>query len=647
MKRFFALVMAALLVGLPRARAEGPDDLYVRIYSTIQEADSLKNLGQSSEALAKYRAALSALQSFQKGYPDWNAKVVQFRVDYLTTQIGALSAKVPAPPAAAREATTNVAASRAPPLNPAAPPARDLRPPRGIGTSQAQEARDSGLPSPGSPPPARPAGAAEAESQLTVLQAQVSQLQADKSLLEAKLKEALAAQPAAVDPRELAKAEEKARSLEKENDLLKVSLSREQSKPALAADKKDLERTQQALAEANRQLAEQKDLAAKLALEKETLEARLKAPGANGDALAALRAENEVLKKQVTDPQTAMSSAARPQDSSGQLAQAQAQIAALQSDKELLRLEKVALESRLKPSSAPVLATNLSPALNPALDEKRIALLEQERDELQKKLETANKDLATRKGKKTPARVAALEKEVATLRARVEVFEARQVPYSAEELALFKAPEPKLAEASPSKKKPVRKLPAGSAALVAEAQRFFSAKQWDKTEDRYLQVLHLDEKNVLVLANLASIQMELNHLDDSEKHILQAVALAPDDAYSLAVLGRLRFRQKKYDEALDALSRAAKVEPQSAEIQNYLGITLSQKGLRGPAETALRKAIQLEPGYGDAHHNLAVIYLTGKPPAVELARWHYQKALAAGSPRNPDLEKMFEAAKTP
>ena len=30
------------------------------------------------------------------------------------------------------------------------------------------------------------------------------------------------------------------------------------------------------------------------------------------------------------------------------------------------------------------------------------------------------------------------------------------------------------------------------------------------------------------------------------------------------------------------------------------------------------------------------------PPLVELARWHYQKALAAKHPRNPDLEKMLD-----
>jgi Tfp pilus assembly protein PilF len=89
------------------------------------------------------------------------------------------------------------------------------------------------------------------------------------------------------------------------------------------------------------------------------------------------------------------------------------------------------------------------------------------------------------------------------------------------------------------------------------------------------------------------------------------------------------------------LSRAAKLDPQNPEIENYLGVTLSHKGLRAQAETALRKAIQLDPNYAAAHNNLAVIYVSQQPPLVELARWHYQKAVDAGQPRNPDLEKLL------
>ena len=183
--------------------------------------------------------------------------------------------------------------------------------------------------------------------------------------------------------------------------------------------------------------------------------------------------------------------------------------------------------------------------------------------------------------------------------------------------------------------------------LVAQAQNFFSARQYGRAETNYLQILQRDENNALVLGNLAAIEMEEGKLDDAEKHIRAALAQNPDDAYNLSKLGYLKFQQGKYDDALNALSRAAKLDPQNPEIENYLGVTLSHKGLRMQAETALRKAVQLDPDYAAAHNNLAAIYISQQPPLVELARWHYQKALAAGQPRNPELEKALAANGAP
>jgi len=541
----------------------------------------------------------------------------------------------------------------------------------------------------------------------------VRQLQADKSLLEAKLKEALAAQPAPMDPRELAKAEEKIKALQKENDLLKVSLNQAKAKSppasshpspvpsdgrgttdkaltaanrklaeqtekanALELEKKALQKkldslipshwnaasieaTKRGLEDANRQLAEQKKLASKLALEKEALQVRLRSSSADAAAATALRAENQLLKKQLADWKAPRRTTSETPGLAQQLAQARAQIAVLESDKEMLRLEKTALENRVKQLSegravaakvVPAPATpegHAKPATPvPGVDSARVKQLERERDELQKKLAAALKESSGRKGKPAATRIEELESQMSALRARLEVFEARLVPYSAEELALLSKPQTRLAGAEPKGgKKSIKELPAGSATLVAEAQRYFADKRLDKAEEKYLQVLHQDEKNVYTLANLAAIQLELGRLDEAEKHINQAVALAPGDAYGLSILGYLKFKQQKYDEALEALSRAAKLEPENAEIQNYLGLTLSQKGLRGPAETALRKAIQIDPAYGSAHNNLAVIYLAQQQPSVELARWHYQKALAVGHPRNPELEKMLDARK--
>src|SRR5262249_41496255 len=156
------------------------------------------------------------------------------------------------------------------------------------------------------------------------------------------------------------------------------------------------------------------------------------------------------------------------------------------------------------------------------------------------------------------------------------------VPYTPEELALFKKPQAVVADPHAGEKSS-RELPAGTIQLVSQAQQDFSAGSYQQAEQKYLEVLRKDDKNVSTLANLATIQLEMGHLDDAEKNLKAALAISPDDSFSLSILGNLKFRQEKYDEALDALSRAAKTDPKNPEIQNFLGLTLSEKGMRGAA----------------------------------------------------------------
>ena len=79
----------------------------------------------------------------------------------------------------------------------------------------------------------------------------------------------------------------------------------------------------------------------------------------------------------------------------------------------------------------------------------------------------------------------------------------------------------------------------------------------------------------------------------------------------------------------------------TATAHNYLGITASQKGWQEAAEKEMLEAIANNPDYADAHFNLAVVYSTSQPPAKELARRHYEKALALGAQPDPTLDKLL------
>ena len=610
MKRLVALLILILAAPLPSARAQqGPDDQYVIIYALIQQADSLDGSGQSQQALAQYIQVRGELQKFQEFYPNWNPRIVNFRLNYLGEKIAKETAKL------------------------------------------------SVVPQSGTPPPATPApgavpstSAADWEAQAGALHEQVQKLQADNTTLQDKLQEALGAQPAAIDSRELTRARETIRSLMKENDLLKVSLAQGKTGTITSGAGVTLDAlklAELALAAANQKLAEQTARAGKLARENQALQSRVQALLADPKPMAALRGENASLKKQIANLKPAAPNAAEAARLNSELDAARKRVAALQSAAEVGFLEKAALENRVR--QLQISAVNSAPVAPPpgqAENEARIRALAQERNDLLAKLGEANRELYGRRKQDAAARINVLTDEVNALRARLAMDEAQIVPYTPEEMALFKQSAPQLANRD-AEKKSIKELPGGAAQLVAEAQHYFSAGQYDKAEDDYQKILQRDENNGLVLANMATIEMEQGKLDDADKHIKAAVAQSPNDAYNLSILGYLRFRQEKYDDALDALSRAAKLDPRNPEIENYLGVTLGHKGLRAQAETALRKAVQLDPNYGPAHNNLAVIYISQLPPLVELARWHYQKALDAGQPRNPVLEKMLDAKGAP
>ncbi|HZI32665.1 MAG TPA: tetratricopeptide repeat protein, partial [Candidatus Binatia bacterium] len=318
-----------------------------------------------------------------------------------------------------------------------------------------------------------------------------------------------------------------------------------------------------------------------------------------------------------------------------ELKQARAQIASLQSAAEIAALEKQALERRLQQFLA---STN--PAVSAVAYETRIRDLTQERDNLIERLDQANPRKSGAKNSDLSAQIDSLNSEVKTLRSRLAVAEAQPVPFTAEELALFKGGATPPASL-PAGKKTVPEMPADTAELAASAQAHFSHQEYDQAEADYEKILERDQNNGLALANIAMIELQQGKLAEAGKHINAALAQSPDDPYNLSTLGYLEFRQGKYNDALNALSRAAQLDPNNPEIQNYLGLTLSHEGQRKQAETALRRAIQINPNYAPAHNNLAVLYLSQTPPMAELARWHYQKALDAGQPRNPDLEKML------
>jgi len=429
-------------------------------------------------------------------------------------------------------------------------------------------------------PPVQAAVPAPSVTEIAGLQEQIRSLTAVNVQLENKLKEALSVQPAAVSPRDLAKSEEKIVMLQKEKDLLAVAL--EQYKSAKTPGKPD-----------NTASAEVKAVQTELAQVKDSL------------------------------------------------TQAQKKIA-------LDAIEIDALKAaRATESSSEITA---------------------ERDKLKAELAARTRDLADAEAhRNSPPVQPSNDAQVEQLRARLAVLEAQAVPYTPEELAMLPrsassapaqalapapaqtpSPAPSQSAGTPAESQHIvhsmKDLPPGAGALMGEARRAAMQRDYVTAAEKYQEILRQDPNNVFVMAYLATAQYALGQWAECEKTVNHSLSLDPDDPASLYTLGILRYREEKLDEAMDALSRSAKYSPTNPATQYYLGNVLAEKGLRTASETAFRKALKFEPNYADAHYGLACVYASEKPPSLELARWHYHRALDLGHEKNAALEKLLAAS---
>lgn len=532
MIRCLALASALCLALVCAAQAQTPDEKYVGIYHLIQEADALNDSGKLREAASRYVEAQNALKSFQSMHPDWNERIVKFRLDYIGARLEPLARRVTATNAIAGSTNTNGAVA---------------------GTSLT--------------------------NQIQELRAEIERLTKANTHYEKKLQEALSVQPPGMDPQELARAEEKIKQLTKERDLLKVALDQQQGAAMKLTDPAAVEAERKLLAEIRQKLEE-----------------------ANKEN-AGLRKQNEELQNQIAQMKPMLElPVGERSELAGQLQIARATITALQSSNLALRDRQITLEKQLVDASRPANGASMPP-------------------DVQRQLQLAQ--------------------------ARIETYEARQIPYTPQELALIKQPDAKISTLStnvPARR--ARELPPGSAPLMTEAQRAMEAGRFEEAERKLRDILRQDEKNPYVLATLAAAQMELNRMGEAEASLKQVLVTNPTDPASLLLMGLLKYQQGEYDAALDSLSLSAKQLPDDPRTQYFLGKTLLQKGLRAQGETALRKAVNLRPGWGEAHFSLAMVYATQQPPFKELAQWHYQKALLGGYPRSEEFERIVAEKKT-
>jgi tetratricopeptide (TPR) repeat protein len=178
--------------------------------------------------------------------------------------------------------------------------------------------------------------------------------------------------------------------------------------------------------------------------------------------------------------------------------------------------------------------------------------------------------------------------------------------------------------------------------LVRTAQQLFDEKNYTEAEKTYQSLASLLPDNYFILANLGAVQIEAGKLAAAEIALAKAIEISPEDSFAHTHLGIAYSRQGRFDDARSVLTRATEIDARDAVAFNYLGVCLAQQGLRDDSEKHLKNAIALDPNYANAHFNLAVLYATTKPPAVELAKQHYDLATRLGASPDASLERLIQ-----
>lgn len=502
LRRFTAILL--LCLGACSAWA-APDDQFIVAYNLIQQADQSRD---PRAAVRLYEDARTQLGRLQRGYPSWNERVVNYRIRYCTERIATLQelvAKLPAQP-------TNTTAS----TNPAA--------------------STNALPAPDAP-------SSEVLEHFNRLNEQIRRLDSEKIQLQAKLREALSAQPAPVDPRELQAAVEKITALQSTNKALLSKLESQESERRNLVDKVVAEEANRALAETRRQLEEQKQSATRLQKERAELESQLQK--VQDGSLKSLKLENQTLKAQVADLKS-------DTDKGRQVAELSARLTRIQSDLDTLK--------------------------------QRNDTLIAEKSALEKQVE----DLKARQSEEGIVRIAKLETELAVARA-----DAQRSSLKAEELAASLDKEKKergeLEAENKSLEERVSQLAARSAADAEALGTLQAALTAEKSERAQTEaLLKAAEERLKVLASNANAAIDPNPSADLQ--------LTGARAEVLRLQASIRASSQRETELQTALAQETtlrtRLQQEKSELERRLAEATAALRLRPATDPAATRSLE-------------------------------------------------------
>lgn len=195
---------------------------------------------------------------------------------------------------------------------------------------------------------------------------------------------------------------------------------------------------------------------------------------------------------------------------------------------------------------------------------------------------------------------------------------------------------------NPAKMEKTGMLPPHTKVLSERAAAAFGKRDWPAARKAYAEMLELDDGNALLWANLGAVEQQAGDPKRAIECFEKSVHFNPGLAQSWTALGLLLQAKGDTYQAISCFTRAIHEDPEDARAHNFLAIAAKGIGWADAAEAELQRAIELKPDYGIAHFNMALMLLERRPPATELARRHYDKALSLGVAKDDVVERRLK-----
>lgn len=370
-----------------------------------------------------------------------------------------------------------------------------------------------------------------------------------------------------------------------------------------------------------------------------------------------LIAENERLKKQLTEAEkqvaTLKADASRKDQEiaelRGQLTGLQGQLAEMRKESGVYQTQVAELTKQLKElqggMDAKIAAT---PELTQENEMLRAIIMRQLRAQHRQQ---AAKDLVI-------AELQKMENASSELVKQVEEMKSARMILTPDEEKLFSDPVvrellgPKgvqatlIANASAdSDAKAAMPAPSEVEKIITQANEAYMNKSFEDSARLYQDALRAEPKNVTALIGLGITRQRENKLADAEVALQKALAYDPANEPAAFALGVTYFKQERWKDAMTYFEKSLAKRPDNASGRHYLGIIATKMSLMERAEREFKTALAIDPAYGEAHFNLAVLYVTWDPPQWEKARAEYSEALKKGVKPDSNLEKLLEGGK--